>query len=216
MITIQSFCTNYFSENTYILYDDSREAVIIDCGCVHKEEKEAIKDFITDNKLTLKRHLCTHLHLDHTLGSKFIYETYGLKPEAHKADIEALPNMEQQARLFNLPIVIDNIPIGKQIVGGEKITFGHSELIALLVPGHSPGSLAFYNPKNGYVFTGDALFAGSIGRTDLWGGNMDVLLAAINDKLLTLPEETIVYPGHGPQTNIFTEKMNNPFLKNTL
>lgn len=214
MITIQSFTTNYFSENTYILYDDTREAVIIDCGCIHEEEKKAITGFITENNLVLKHHLCTHLHLDHVLGSTFIYETYGLKSEAHKADIEGVPPIEQQARLFGLPVVIEDVPVGKQIVGGDTITFGHSELTALLVPGHSPGSLAFYNKKNGYVFTGDALFAGSIGRTDLWGGNLDVLLAAINDKLLTLPDETIVYPGHGPQTTILSEKMNNPYLNN--
>ncbi len=212
MITIKSFNTNYFSENTYLVYDDTREAVLIDCGCAREEEEKEVSQFISDNKLILKRYLCTHLHLDHIFGNEFVYRTYGLKPEAHKADVEGLPNPDVQARLFGIPIVVKNIPVEKFIVNGETISFGHSELTALLVPGHSPGSLAFYNKKNGYVFSGDALFAGSIGRTDLWGGNQEVLIAAINDKLLTLPDETIVYPGHGQQTTIFSEKMNNPYL----
>ncbi|MDH6534057.1 MBL fold metallo-hydrolase [Parabacteroides sp. 52] len=212
MITIKSFNVNFFSENTYILYDDTLEAVIIDCGCIQPEEEMEIKEYIEQNKLVLKHNLCTHLHLDHILGNAFIYNTYGLHPEAHKADEENLPCLEAQARLFGLPIEIKNIPIEKYIIGGEPIYFGHSELTAILVPGHSPGSLAFYNKKNGYLFSGDALFANSIGRTDLWGGNQEVLVTAIKEKLLTLPEETIVYPGHGPETTVFAEKMNNPFL----
>ncbi len=212
MITIKSFNTNYFSENTYLVYDDTLEAVLIDCGCIREEEEKEISQFISENKLTLKRYLCTHLHLDHIFGNDFVYRTYGIKPEAHKADVEGLPDPATQAKLFGIPIVVKHIPVEKFIVNGATITFGHSELTALLVPGHSPGSLAFYNKKNGYVFSGDALFAGSIGRTDLWGGNQEVLLAAINDKLMTLPDETIVCPGHGPQTTIFNEKMNNPYL----
>jgi len=212
MITVKSFPFNYFSVNTYIIHDSTNEAVIIDCGCISPQEENVVKSYIEENKLTLKHNLCTHLHLDHILGNAFIYKTYGLSPEAHKADINVLPSAEEQARRLGLPLHIDSVPVEKQIIGGESITFGHSELTALLVPGHSPGSLAFYNKKNGYLFSGDALFAGSIGRTDLWGGNMEVLIAAINDKLLTLPDETIVYPGHGPETTIFAEKRNNPFL----
>lgn len=212
MITIKSFNTNYFSENTYIVYDDTREAVLIDCGCIREEEERELTQFVDENKLTLKRYLCTHLHLDHIFGNDFVLRTYGLHPEAHKAEVEGLPSPEEQAKMFGIPLVIKNIPVEKYLVGGEVITFGHSELVTLLVPGHSPGGLAFYNKKNGYVFSGDSLFSGSIGRTDLWGGNQDVLIAAINDKLLSLPDETIVCPGHGPQTTIFNEKMNNPYL----
>lgn len=212
MITIQSFEVNYFSENTYILYDDTREAVIIDCGCMRPEEEELISQYIEENDLKLKHNLCTHLHLDHILGCAFIYKKYGLAPQAHKAEVEQLPPPSEQARMFGLPLNIEFPHIGKFIVGGETISFGHSELAVLLVPGHSPGSLVFYNKKNGYLFSGDALFAGSIGRTDLWGGNMDVLVAAIQNKLLSLPDETIVYPGHGSETTIYAEKMNNPYL----
>lgn len=212
MITVQSFEVNYFSENTYLLYDETGEAVLIDCGCLRKQEEKMVSDFITENKLTLKRYLCTHLHLDHIFGNGFVYKTYQLKPEAHRADVEGLPSPDEQAKLFGLPGRVQEVPVEKFIAGGETIRFGKSELQTLSVPGHSPGSVAFYNARNGFVIVGDALFAGSIGRTDLWGGNQEVLVAAIRDKLLTLPDETVVYPGHGPTTTIIDEKLNNPYL----
>lgn len=212
MITIKSFEFNYFQENTFLLYDDTREAVLIDCGCCRKEEEKELTDFIFENKLTLKHLLCTHLHVDHVFGNGFIYKTYGLKPEANKQDVEKLPSPDEQAKLFGLRQHVENVPIEKYIVGGEIIKFGTSELQVLTVPGHSPGSVAFYNQKNGFAIVGDALFAGSIGRTDLWGGNQDVLVAAIRDKLLSLPDETVIYPGHGPETRVIDEKFNNPYL----
>jgi glyoxylase-like metal-dependent hydrolase (beta-lactamase superfamily II) len=126
--------------------------------------------------------------------------------------VETLPSPQEQARLFGIPGKIQTIPIGKYIVGNETVRFGNSELQALLVPGHSPGSLVFYNKKNGFAIVGDAIFNRSIGRTDLWGGNRDILIAAIKDKILSLPDETILYPGHGPATNVIEENLNNPFL----
>lgn len=212
MITIKPFEFNYFQENTFVLYDDTREAVIIDCGCCRKEEEKELSDFITENNLTVKHLLCTHLHLDHIFGNSFASKTYGVKPEANKLDVEKLPSPSEQAKLFGLRGQVENVPVGKYIVGNETIPFGHSELQVITVPGHSPGSVAFYNKKNGFAMVGDALFAGSIGRTDLWGGNQEVLVAAIKDKLLSLPDETIIYPGHGPETRIIDEKLNNPYL----
>ena len=212
MITIKSFEFNYFQENTFLLYDDTREAVLIDCGCCRKEEEKELTDFILENKLTLKHLLCTHLHVDHVFGNGFIYKTYGLKPEANKQDVEKLPSPDEQAKLFGLRQHVENVPVEKYIVGGEIIKFGTSELQVLTVPGHSPGSIAFYNKKNGFAIVSDALFAGSIGRTDLWGGNQEVLVAAIHDKLLSLPDETVIYPGHGPETRVIDEKFNNPYL----
>ena len=212
MITIKSFEFNYFQENTFLLYDDTREAVLIDCGCCRKEEEKELTDFILENKLTLKHLLCTHLHVDHVFGNGFIYKTYGLKPEANKQDVEKLPSPDEQAKLFGLRQHVENVPVEKYIVGGETIKFGTSELQVLTVPGHSPRSIAFYNKKNGFAIVGDALFAGSIGRTDLWGGNQEVLVAAIHDKLLSLPDETVIYPGHGPETRFIDEKFNNPYL----
>ena len=192
MITIKSFEFNYFQENTFLLYDDTREAVLIDCGCCRKEEEKELTDFILENKLTLKHLLCTHLHVDHVFGNGFIYKTYGLKPEANKQDVEKLPSPDEQAKLFGLREVVENVLVEKYIVGGENIKF--------------------YNKKNGFAIVGDALFAGSIGRTDLWGGNQEVLVAAIRDKLLSLPDETVIYPGHGPETRVIDEKFNNPYL----
>ena len=212
MTQIKSFEVNYFSENTYLVYDETGEAVLIDCGCMRAEEEQELVRFITDNKLTLKRYLCTHLHLDHIFGNEFVYRTFGLTPEAHRADVEQLPTAEEQAKAFGLPLHIKNVPVEKYLTGGEVISFGTSELQVLSVPGHSPGSVAFYNRKNGFVIVGDALFAGSIGRTDLWGGNHEILVAAIRDKLLSLPDETVVYCGHGPETRIIDEELNNPYL----
>lgn len=212
MITIKTFEFNYFSENCYLLHDDTNEAVLIDCGACRSDEENELINYVTSNGLTIKRLLCTHLHLDHIFGNDFIYKTYGLRPEAHKSEVEKLPAPADQARLFGIKTPIMPVEVARYIVGNETIKFGNSELIALLVPGHSPGSLAFYNEKERFVISGDALFNGSIGRTDLWGGNHEVLVAAIKDKLLTLPDETVVYPGHGPITNIIDEKYNNPFL----
>ena len=212
MISIKSFEVNYFSENTYLLYDETKEAVLIDCGCLRMEEQIELSDFITANGLTLKRYLCTHLHLDHVIGNEFVFKTYGLSPEAHKAYEEKLPSPAEQARSFGVPIKIKEVPVQHYLVNGERIKFGNSELEVLTVPGHSPGGLAFYNAKNGFVIVGDSIFAGSIGRTDLWGGNQDVLLAALQNKILSLPDETIIYPGHGPETRIIDEKLENPYL----
>ena len=212
MISIKSFEVNYFSENTYLLYDETKEAVLIDCGCLRMEEQVELSDFITANGLTLKRYLCTHLHLYHVFGNEFVLKTYGLSPEAHKADEEKLPSPAEQARAFGVPIKIKEVPVQHYLVNGERIKFGNSELEVLTVPGHSPGGLPFYHAKNGFVIVGDSIFAGSIGRTDLWGGNQDVLLAALQNKILSLPDETIIYPGHGPETRVIDEKLENPYL----
>lgn len=212
MITVKSFEFNYFSVNTYVLHDETGEAVLIDCGCFCREEELELSNYIIANKLTLKHLLCTHLHLDHVFGNEFANRTYGLKPQAHKADVEGIPSPQEQAQIFGLHDRVQNIPIEKYLVGNEVIKFGNSELTTLLVPGHSPGSLVFYNKKNGFAITGDVIFSGSIGRTDLWKGNQEVLIAAIKDKILSLPDETILYPGHGSATNVIDESLNNPFL----
>lgn len=212
MIYVKVFEFNPIAENTYLLYDETKEAVLIDCGCIGLNEERILSDFIVQNELLLKRLLCTHLHFDHVIGNGFIYKKYGIKPEAHQKDVEILPSIREQVKSMGFPYSFDFVDIENFLIGNETITFGHSQLTTLLVPGHSPGSLAFYSAKDNFVIVGDALFNGSIGRTDLWGGNYDVLIAAIKDKILTLPDETIVYPGHGLSTTVFNEKMNNPFL----
>jgi len=212
MINIEIFEFNPIAENTYLLYDETKEAVLIDCGCINPMEEKILSDFIDQNKLILKRLLCTHLHFDHIIGNGFIFNKYGIKPEAHRKDVEILPPVKEQLRSMGIPYSIDFVDVENFLVGNEIISFGQSQLTTLLVPGHSPGSLAFYSVRDNFIIVGDALFNGSIGRTDLWGGNYDVLITAIKDKILTLPDETIIYPGHGPFTTVINEKLNNPFL----
>ena len=212
MTTVQSFEVNYFSENTYIVYDETKEGVIIDCGCMNKEEQQLISRFVSEQQLTLKRYLCTHLHLDHIFGNQFVWKQYGLKPEASKADVEGLPSPIDQAKAFRLPLAIQEVAVEHFLAGGQIVQFGKTQLEVSSVPGHSPGGLAFYNRKNGFVIVGDSLFAGSIGRTDLWGGSQELLQAALRDRILSLPDETIVYPGHGPETRVIDEKFSNPYL----
>ena len=212
MTTVQSFEVNYFSENTYIVYDETKEGVIIDCGCMNKEEQQLISRFVSEQQLTLKRYLCTHLHLDHIFGNQFVWKQYGLKPEASKADVEGLPSPIDQAKAFRLPLAIQEVAVEHFLAGRQIVQFGKTQLEVMSVPGHSPGGLAFYNRKNGFVIVGDSLFAGSIGRTDLWGGSQELLQAALRDRILSLPDETIVYPGHGPETRVIDEKFSNPYL----
>ena len=212
MTTVQSFEVNYFSEYTYIVYDETKEGVIIDCGCMNKEEQQLISRFVSEQQLTLKRYLCTHLHLDHIFGNQFVWKQYGLKPEASKADVEGLPSPIDQAKAFRLPLAIQEVAVEHFLAGGQIVQFGKTQLEVISVPGHSPGGLAFYNRKNGFVIVGDSLFAGSIGRTDLWGGSQELLQAALRDRILSLPDETIVYPGHGPETRVIDEKFSNPYL----
>jgi len=214
MITVKTFEFNPFAENTYLLYDDTKEAVLIDCGCMTAVEERQLSEFIAQNELVLKRLLCTHLHFDHIVGNSYINACYGIKPEAHRKEIEKVPSIKEQLRHFKVRYPCKDTAIDKCLVGNESITFGASELATLLVPGHSPGSLCFYSRKDGFIVVGDTLFRGSIGRTDLWGGDYDMLVSAIRQKILTLPEETIVYPGHGPMTTVYNEKIVNPFLYN--
>ena len=201
-----------FPVNCYVLWDDTKEAVVIDPGCFYEEEKQALKKFILTNELNVKHLLNTHLHLDHIFGNPFMLKEFGLSAEANKADEYWIDEAPKQSRMFGFQLQEEPVPLGKYLHDGDIITFGHTKLEAIHVPGHSPGSIAFYNKKNGFAIVGDALFAGSIGRTDLWGGNQEVLVAAIHDKLLSLPDETVIYPGHGPETRVIDEKFNNPYL----
>jgi len=211
-MTIKTFIFNPFQENTYLVYDETNEAVIIDAGCLQNAEKQSIKKFLDDNKLILKRVINTHLHLDHQFGNKFIYNSYGIKPEASIEDEFLLDNVIAQARSFGLPIEEDAQDLGGYITENQEIKFGNSTLVSIHVPGHSPGSLAFYSEKDGALFSGDVLFQGSIGRTDLPQGDYATLILSITKKLLPLPDSTIVYCGHGPSTTIGFEKINNPYL----
>jgi glyoxylase-like metal-dependent hydrolase (beta-lactamase superfamily II) len=194
------------------LYDETKEAVIIDCGCMYATEEKKLADFIAQNDLKIKRSLCTHHHFDHILGNNFVYQTYGIKPEAHQKEVELLPSLKQQIASMGFRLPVQLLDVEVFLKENEIIRFGESELETLFVPGHSPGSLAYYGRKDGFVVAGDVLFRGSIGRSDLWGGNQELLIDSIKNKFFPLPDKTIVYPGHGPATTVIKEKINNPFL----
>lgn len=197
--------------NTYILEDESGNCAIIDCGCYNRKESDQLADFIKNKNITPVLLLNTHCHLDHIFGNKFILERYNLRTFSNENDEMNRNDAVQHARLFGLTMDIPPEPVGF-LTDNQIITFGTTELVTLHVPGHSPGSLGFYSEKNNCVFTGDALFAGSIGRTDLSGGDYDTLIKSIKNKLFVLPPSTVVYPGHGKETTIEREINSNPFF----
>lgn len=210
---VKTFEVNPISENTYVAYDETNECIIIDPGCFYPDEKADLFNFIVNNDLIVKHIINTHLHFDHVFGLPFVEEQFHMKTEANKADEFLLKNMPQQLQMFGFKNVETEVPtIGKYLEENDVITFGNQRLIALHVPGHSPGSLVFYNQDAKCLFAGDVLFRGSVGRTDLDGGSHEQLIKGIKEKLLTLPYDTIVYPGHGPTTTIGFEVQNNPYL----
>ncbi len=197
--------------NTYIVADQSSDCAIIDCGCYDKEEFDELERFIKSKKLNPVLLLNTHCHLDHVFGNKFVLEKYNLKTNSSELDEINRNNSVQHAMLFGLSMDQPPEP-GRFLTENETVKFGSAEFKVLHVPGHSPGSLSFYSEKGNCVFTGDALFAGSIGRTDLPGGNYETLIENINKKLFVLPPQTVVYPGHGSATTIEKEMTSNPFF----
>ena len=208
---IEQFEFNPVHVNTYLLYDETKEAALIDCGAFTAKEQERIKQYVAFHGLQLKHLLNTHLHFDHLLGNRFIHETYGLKPQYHELE-EGMPGLRKQTTIFGIPINYEPVNADRFINAGDEIRFGNIVLKALLTPGHSPGSISFYCQSENCVFTGDVLFRHDIGRTDLWGGNEETLVNAIRTQLLILPDDTAVYPGHGPASTIQEEKQNNPYI----
>jgi len=197
--------------NTYILADKSGDCAIIDCGCYTKTEFEKLVRLIDSKKLNPVLLLNTHCHLDHVFGNRIIFEKYGLRSHFHKEEEFNRLDSPRHALLFGL--TMEDVPEAESfIVHGDLVRFGSISLKSLFVPGHTAGSIAFYSEEDRCVFTGDAVFAGSIGRTDLPGGNYETLINSIRQNLLTLPPDTAVYPGHGPETTIDREKRTNPYL----
>jgi hydroxyacylglutathione hydrolase len=211
MLQIESFTFNTFSENTYVLYDDTSEAIIIDPGCYEREEKAELFDFIKNQKLIPTKLLNTHCHIDHVLGNAFVINTYDVPLWFHKDEEPVLRAVTAYASNYGFASYQDS-KANHYIKEGEDIKFGNISLRAILVPGHAPGHLVFYHEESRSCIGGDTLFQGSIGRTDLPGGDHETLLTAIKEKLFTLPEDVVVYPGHGPTTTIGYEKIHNPFV----
>jgi len=218
MLAVKSFTFSPVQENTYVLYNEQKQCCIIDPGCYFPEERDELKTGIEKTGLTPVLLLNTHCHLDHVFGNKFVYDTWGLPLHLHKKEKPLLDFAPQSGLLYQLPFDNYEGPL-VYLEEGNSIKIGEEELEIRFTPGHSPGSVSFYHPPDrvgidvGFIIGGDVLFSGSIGRTDLPGGNFDTLVNSIHTQFFTLPDETKVYSGHGPVTTVGLEKMNNPFVK---
>ena len=211
MIQVKPFTCNPYQENTYLLYDETLECVIIDPGMYTGEEQNTVLKFIAENKLKPVLLLNTHCHIDHVLGNKFVYDTYGLFPQFHHNELPVLTAIAGYAPQMGIRYEVSPLPEIYLEESGE-VKFGNSVLELIFAPGHSPAHLCFYSKNDQFLIGGDVLFYQSIGRTDLPGGNHAQLIQNISEKLFTLPDDCKVYPGHGPATSIGFEKVNNPFL----
>lgn len=212
MIHIEKGVFNNFQVNTYIIHDETGECLIVDPACDGDQEQDALANLIKLKGLTPKAQLFTHCHVDHILGMKFVAERFGIPAMGHNDEEKLLKNAPIMGELLGFNVESPP-PLDKHLDHGDKVTFGNSAIKVRHVPGHSKGSLAFYAEKGVFVITGDALFAGGIGRTDLPGGDYDELVESINNQLFTLPDKTEIYPGHGPASTIGQEKESNPFFQ---
>lgn len=211
MITVHFFCFSPFGENTYILFDETGECVIIDPGCYDNRERTELADFIKNKKLTPVKLLNTHCHLDHVFGNAFVAETYKLKLEANRNETPVLDGFLRIAAMYGLNAE-PSPEIAVFLQEGDVIKFGNSSLEILFTPGHSPGSITFFNKEQQFMISGDVLFNNSIGRTDLPGGNLRTLIESIHQKLFPLGDDFKVYSGHGPVTTIGFERVNNQYV----
>lgn len=211
MIHVQKFTFNPIQENTYLLYDETGDCIIVDPGCYYDYEQKELAGFIASNNLVPVKIVNTHCHFDHILGVNYCRTTYRIPFLAHRDDAFLIEQAPAQGDLFGVPVEpID--PPDEFIAEGDQIRFGNSVLELIHVPGHAPGSLVIYQPGQKFMLAGDVLFYGSIGRTDLPRGSYDQLVDNIKSKLLVLPDDVLVYSGHGPETSIGFEKNTNPFL----
>ena len=212
MLSVKSFTFNPVAENTYVLYNEGKLCCIIDPGCYFPEERDGLKTDIEKTGLNPVLLLNTHCHLDHVFGNRFVHETWGLDLHIHEKEKPVLDFAPQSGLMWQLPFDPYNGPL-VYLKEEEIIKIGTDELKVLFTPGHSPGSVSFYSEEGGFVIGGDVLFNGSIGRTDLPGGDFKTLVQSIQTRFFTLPDDTKVYSGHGTMTTIGFEKMNNPFVK---
>ena len=212
-MNVSRFTFNMFGVNTYILWDDiSKEAAIIDPGMINDAERKSIDEFIELKGLHLKCLINTHMHIDHSFGVAYIKDKYGLNLMGNIDDQFLAERLKQQANMFGLSISIADLVIEVDLKDGDKLKIGDEDIIIKQVPGHSPGGIVIYAIDSNFIISGDVLFQHSIGRTDLPGGNFPQLINAIKNKLMTLPDDTIVYPGHGFETTINEEKKHNPYI----
>lgn len=200
-------------ENCYVVYDEqSHEAAVIDPGLYWDEEKRRLTEFIREHELKVKYLLCTHLHFDHIFGSTFIEDTYNVRISANLEDNIWISDFAQSAARFNIPTNATPRPIGHPLHDGDTLMLGSEPLQCIATPGHSAGGMCFYSAENALLFSGDTLFQNSIGRTDFTDGDYAQLIRSIQKKLITLPHNTIVYPGHGDRTTIGDEALYNLYI----
>ncbi|MCX6291234.1 MAG: MBL fold metallo-hydrolase [Bacteroidetes bacterium] len=211
MITVTYFTFGPFQENTYILYDETQECIVVDPGCYGREEKKELVDFIELNKLRVVKLINTHGHIDHMLGNNFVAGKFNVALEMNEHDVKLLLAAPTYGQMWGIAAEPSPEP-GNLLSEGDRVKFGNSVLEVLFTPGHSEGSISFYSREDDFVIAGDVLFNGSIGRTDLPGGNFDTLISSIKEKLFPLGDDCKVYSGHGPVTTIGFEKEFNPFL----
>ncbi|WP_407441287.1 MBL fold metallo-hydrolase [Fibrobacter sp.] len=211
-MNIKQFVFNPFGVNCYVLSNSAGDAILIDPSVSNEHEQEALSGYIADAGLSIRRVLNTHLHLDHVLGNAFVERKFGVKAEAHEEDNFLLDLQEEQSQMFGLPVEEIAPPLGGFLAEGDTVEIPGIKLHVIHVAGHSPGGIAFFceDDSTPILFPGDILFAGSMGRADLFGGDEDALVSGIKNKLLTLPGETHVLPGHGPSTTIEDERRSFP------
>ena len=209
----QAFTFNPIQENTYLIWDEETlEAAIVDAGCWNRQEEQMLEGTIAAHGLKMKFALQTHAHFDHVFGLPFIHRTYGLRPVMHTDEADTYRQMPGMAAQFGLNMGGGMPPIGRLMRDGEELQLGRSIVRFIHTPGHTPGSASLYVPGEGLLFSGDTLFQGSLGRTDLPGGDYEAELDSISRKLFLLPDQTEVLCGHGPSTSIGWEKQHNPFV----
>lgn len=214
MIRIERFIVNMIQENCYVVSDDTSEAVIIDCGAYFEDDRQRIQNYIVENSLKPTHLICTHGHFDHILGCRYIYEEYGCMPAITNADAVLYGQCDEQLLTFAGVRAETNLPaIGTIFDETSLIAFGQHALSIIPTPGHTPGGVSFYCKDEKVLFSGDSLFYYSIGRTDFPYGDEEMLISKLKENVISLPEDVIVYPGHGRHTTIAFEKSNNPYLR---
>ncbi len=218
MLKVKQFLFNPVCVNTYVVSDETGEGVIIDCGCADEREWQELDGYLKANNIKVCHLLNTHLHLDHVFGNQFAIKYLNLKPEASALDYPLYSNLHSQVAMFFGLRIADSLNydyasiLGPSLNDGDEVRFGKSSLKVIFTPGHTPGGLCFYSETDKVLFSGDTLFQGSIGRTDLEGGSYPTLIRSITNRLQPLPDETTVYSGHGGTTTIGYEKKYNPYL----
>ncbi len=213
-MNVKRFMCNPLQENCYVVSDDTRECIIIDCGALYQEEKDAISSYIKDNKLRPVHLVATHGHLDHNFGNAYILNKFNLKVEVCCEDDFLIEHLAKQAKeMFGIQINDEQPEVGRWLKDGDTITFGNHKLKVLQTPGHTPGSALLYCKEEATVFTGDTLFRMSIGRTDFEGGSWEQMSQSLKNVVAQLPKETIVLSGHGPQSTMSEELIYNPYLR---